>query len=80
MGHQFLTGCKMGVLQCVVIRFCLTAISLPLHMMGCYEEGDYSLDSAYLWMTLVNCISQTYALYALVLFYHAAHSEFKGTR
>ena len=70
----------MGVLQCVLIRAGLTLVSAALHMAGCYQEGDYSLDSAYLWMTLVNCVSQTYALYALFLFYHVSHNDFRGIR
>eukprot|EP00602_Paraphysomonas_sp_CaronLab_P012289 CAMPEP_0185042902 /NCGR_PEP_ID=MMETSP1103-20130426/42613_1 /TAXON_ID=36769 /ORGANISM="Paraphysomonas bandaiensis, Strain Caron Lab Isolate" /LENGTH=425 /DNA_ID=CAMNT_0027583033 /DNA_START=679 /DNA_END=1956 /DNA_ORIENTATION=+ len=70
----------MGVLQCVVIRFALAVISLILHFFGWYEEGDYSITSSYLWMTLANCASQTYALYSLFLFYHVSHGEFKGIR
>lgn len=80
MGAPFLNNCKAGVLQCVIIRFLLNLISLALHLADCYDPGDYSLSSASFWMSIVNCISQSYALYALFLFYHALHSELMGIR
>ena len=68
------------VLQYVLNRFLLTSMSLVFHALGCYVEGDYSLDSPYLYLTLVNSLSQTYALYSLFLFYYASSSEFKSIK
>ena len=70
----------LQVLQYVINRFVLTTLSLILHVLGMYVEGDYSLDSPYLYLTLINSLSQTYALYALFLFYYASSAEFKSIR
>jgi hypothetical protein len=57
----------------------LPPIFVPLNF-GRYIEGDYSLTGSYFWMTLINCTSQTYALYSLFMFYHVWNGEFKGIR
>lgn len=75
MGHEFLRRCKAGVFQYVVIRFCLTILALSLHCLGWYDEGNYSLKSSFVWMTLVNCVSQTWALYSLLMFYHCSQKD-----
>ena len=42
-----------------------------------YGEGELSFGRAYVYLTLVNNASQIWAIYCLVLFYQAAHSELK---
>jgi hypothetical protein len=80
MGSEFLNRCKAGVFQYVIIRFLLTVISIILHMFMCYEEGNYSIDSAYLYMTIINCSSQWWALYSLLLFYQSSEIELSSIR
>ena len=40
-----------------------------------YDDGDVSLDSAYLYMIIIDNISVTCAMYALVLFYSVTKEE-----
>lgn len=80
MGQQFLLGCKIGVLQYVCIRFSLAVLTLFLYPFGWYVEGEYSLKSSYFWMTIINCYSQMYALYVLLMFYYALHVELADIR
>lgn len=75
MGSDFLRRCKAGVFQFVVVRFLLAVLTLLLRIIGCYDEGNYSSNSSYLWITLVCCCSQSWALYSLFMFYHCSHRE-----
>jgi hypothetical protein len=75
MGSDFLRRCKAGVFQFVVVKFLLAVLTLLLRIIGCYEEGNYSSNSSYLWITLVCCCSQSWALYSLFMFYHCSHRE-----
>ena len=75
MGSDFLRRCKAGVFQFVVVRFLLAVLILLLRIIGCYDEGNYSSNSSYLWITLVCCCSQSWALYSLFMFYHCSHRE-----
>ena len=75
MGSDFLSNCKSGVFQYVVVRTLLTALSIPGYVMGWYVEGDFSPYSPYFWSIVISCLSQMFALYSLFLFYHALHEE-----
>jgi hypothetical protein len=75
MGSDFLRRCKAGVFQFVVVKFLLAVLTLLLRIIGCYEEGNYSSNSSYLWITLLCCCSQSWALYSLFMFYHCSHRE-----
>ena len=37
---------------------------------GVYGDGDFSYDHAYVYIVIINNISQMTAMYCLVLFYH----------
>lgn len=69
MGPDFLKRCKVGVFQFVVVRFVLSVLVLLLTIVGCYEEGNYSVSSVYLWVTLLSCVSMSWALHCLWMFY-----------
>lgn len=75
MGAEFLNRCKMGVLQYLGIRLVTLILTFALEYVGLYGEGEYSVRRGFFWVTVVNCISQTWALYILILFYHATHKE-----
>lgn len=80
MGNEFLFRCKTGVFQYVLVRLLLTVMSLVLYVFHWYEEGNYSLNSAFLYVTLVNACSQWWALYSLFLFYHCFEADLQSVR
>eukprot|EP01052_Picozoa_sp_SAG31_P045812 SAG31_NODE_8520_length_1437_cov_1.156203_2_plen_281_part_01 len=49
----------------------MSIVNLILQLTGHFHEGDLSLKSGYFYVTIVRSLSQTWALYCLVLFYHA---------
>ena len=49
----------------------MSIVNLALELTGNFHEGDLSLRSGYLYVILIRSLSQTWALYCLVLFYHA---------
>lgn len=57
------------VIQYVLIRLVSTAVALGLQLGHLYTEGDFDPKRGYLWITVVTCVSQSWALYVLVLFY-----------
>ncbi|CAN0029990.1 unnamed protein product, partial [Choristocarpus tenellus] len=74
MGKEFLQRCQAGVFQYVLIRLVSTGIALGLQLgHRLYREGDFDPKKGYLWITVVTCASQSWALYVLVLFYRATH-------
>ncbi len=62
-------------LQYVLIRLVSTAVALGLQLGHLYTEGDFDPKRGYLWITVVTCCSQSWALYVLVLFYRSVESS-----
>ncbi len=75
MGAEFLHRCKGGVLQYLGVRLATLCLTFALEYLGLYGEGEYTVRRGFFWVTVVNCVSQTWALYILILFYHATHKE-----
>ena len=75
MGMEFVTKCKTGVFQYVVIRFINTILTTILYTIGYYEEGKYSITKPFIWITIINFCSQSWALYSLFLFFLCVHKE-----
>lgn len=75
MGTEFLDGCKIGVLQFVVVRFCTTFAAMLMQWLGIYGEGHLSPWRGFFWVSVTNSLSQGWALYVLFLFYHATHKD-----
>jgi len=71
----FLTNCKFGVLQYVLIRNATAWITLILDAYGLYDEGNFSLSSSYFYLVFIVNTSQCWALYVLALFYYATKNE-----
>ena len=70
---QFVRIIKQGALQFVILKPILAALTLILYATGHYTEGDWSVTSSYLWITVIYNITYTLALYALLLFYMGTH-------
>lgn len=80
MGADFLFACKAGVHNYVVVRPLTTAAALFCEWGDVYGEGQLDPHKAYMYLSLVNNISQIWAIYCLVLFYYAAHAELAPMR
>ncbi|XP_008798631.1 transmembrane protein 184A [Phoenix dactylifera] len=68
---RFIRRCKQGGLQFVILKPVLVVITFILYAKGKYEDGNFSVDQAYLYITIMYTISYSMALYALALFYVA---------
>lgn len=76
MGMDFARQCKHGVLQYVVVKACTTlatAILQPLHLYG--EGQFFNPLVGYPYISFCLNLSQMWALYCLIKFYHATHEE-----
>ncbi|XP_006889794.1 PREDICTED: transmembrane protein 184A [Elephantulus edwardii] len=67
----FLRFCKQATLQFCIVKPAMAALTIILQAFGKYHDGDFSVHSGYLYITLVYNLSVSLALYALVLFYAA---------
>lgn len=68
-GRLFLHRCKHGILQYVVVRPLTTMLAVTSQLFGVYGEGEYDLSKTYVYLLIVNNISQIMAMYCLVIFY-----------
>ncbi|KAG0482565.1 hypothetical protein HPP92_010649 [Vanilla planifolia] len=68
---RFIRRCKQGALQFVILKPILVAITFILYAKGKYEDGNFSVDKGYLYITISYTVSYSIALYALALFYVA---------
>ena len=75
MGFEFMANCKHGVLQYVVLKVFASVATATLEMLGMFHEGEFSWFSAYTYMAFIINLSQMWALYCLVKFYHATHDN-----
>ncbi|VDD94269.1 unnamed protein product [Enterobius vermicularis] len=67
----FLRFCKQATLQFCFIKPVMAGITLLLMVLGKYEDGNWSADQGYLYITIVYNFSVSIALYGLILFYTA---------
>lgn len=77
MGGVFINRCKFGVLQYTVILPITTLIALICQFTGKYKEGVFDAKAAWLWIVIINNLSQMWAMYCLILFYKATKEELK---
>ncbi|XP_072994761.1 uncharacterized protein [Typha latifolia] len=68
---RFIRRCKQGCLQFVILKPILVVITFILYSKGKYEDGNFSVNQSYLYITIIYTLSYTMALYALALFYMA---------
>eukprot|EP00250_Pteridium_aquilinum_P016244 c23021_g2_i1 orf=593-2020(-) len=68
---RFIRRCKQGGLQFVILKPILVAVTFFLYSKHKYEDGNFSANQGYLYITIIYTISYSLALYALVLFYVA---------
>lgn len=68
-GRLFMHRCKHGILQYVIVRPLTTLLALSSQVFEVYGEGEYDLSKSYLYLLVINNISQITAMYCLVIFY-----------
>ena len=66
---------RKATLQFVFVKPITSILQIVLDHHGLCEEGDYSLKRGYFWISLVNNMSVSLALYGLVLFYIATQER-----
>jgi len=69
--RKFLYACKKAVLQYVFVKPTMAALAIILDELDLYDEGHFALDTGYLYITVINNLSVTFAMYGLLYFYHA---------
>lgn len=77
---DFLAGVKNGTMSYVVLRLLTTAAALVMQWGGVYHEGELDATTGYFWCMMINCFSQTWALYCLVLVYYELHDELERVK
>ncbi|OQR80512.1 hypothetical protein THRCLA_12013 [Thraustotheca clavata] len=76
MGPKFVRMNTIGILQYIPCKVFITVMTFVSIIFDFYGEGEYTNPFvAYGWLTLILTVSQTWALYCLVLFYHGCHEE-----
>jgi hypothetical protein len=71
LNRRFIRRCKQGCLQFVILKPILVVITFILYAKGKYEDGNFSVNQSYLYITIIYTFSYSMALYALALFYAA---------
>eukprot|EP00753_Platysulcus_tardus_P009205 PLAT1849.3.p1 GENE.PLAT1849.3~~PLAT1849.3.p1 ORF type:complete len:356 (-),score=166.70 PLAT1849.3:77-1144(-) len=80
LGARFLRRARQGILQFVLVKPLTAAIALLLHAYGKYGEGSSSLRLGFVYLSVINNVSVSMALYYLVLFYMATETRLEAFR
>lgn len=72
-GKRFIFWCKFGTLQYTVMRLVITFAALVTYWCGVYDKGKINFGRAWIYLGIINGVSQMIAIHALIYFY-------KGTR
>ncbi|XP_071521271.1 transmembrane protein 184B isoform X2 [Panulirus ornatus] len=67
----FLRFCKQATLQFCLVKPVMAFITIILQSFDKYQDGDWSPERGYLYITIIYNISVSLALYSLFLFYFA---------
>ena len=77
VGLEFALQCKHGVLQYVVFKTISTFLTFLCESAGVYGEGKFEWLVAYPYLCFFQNLSVMYALYCLVMLYHAVQDELR---
>ncbi|CAI5741521.1 unnamed protein product [Hyaloperonospora brassicae] len=81
MGGKFLQQTTVGILQYIPIKLLMSIVMLVTSLAGVYGEGELMNPCvSYGYVCLILSLSQTWALYCLLLFFHGAHEELQPMR
>lgn len=74
-GLEIMQKCSFGVLQYVLIKNFSAWLVILLEYLDVYDEGEFKWGRGYLYVTIINTWSQTWALYCLAKFYYIMREE-----
>ena len=77
LGSEYMLQCKHGVLQYVVAKAGFTILTYIFQSLGIYGEGEFVWTSPYPYLAFSMNISVMYALYCLVMLFHAVQDELR---
>ncbi|GMH41682.1 hypothetical protein BSKO_09592 [Bryopsis sp. KO-2023] len=80
MGRQFIWECKKGILNYVILRPITAVMGMVAEALDFYKSGRFWPDGMWFWVTMINNVSQIWAIYCLVMFYRATHRELAPIR
>ena len=63
-----------------MMRVGTTVAALVMDHHGVYQEGAWDPRYGFVWCFVFNAISQAFALYTLIKFYHATHKDLEAIR
>ncbi|XP_063116935.1 transmembrane protein 184C-like [Cavia porcellus] len=75
MGEIFVFQCKLGVFQYAGVRAVTTVIALVCQPFSLIQEGQISFKNVWIYLTLINTVSQMLAIYYLYSFYKIFSTE-----
>jgi len=77
MGLEFMLQCKRGVLQYVVVKTLGAIATAVLEPFNLYCEGEFDWSKGYIYISFFLNVSQMWALYCLIKFYHATSDNLR---
>ncbi|RLN02609.1 hypothetical protein BBJ28_00023828, partial [Nothophytophthora sp. Chile5] len=81
MGGKFIRHTTIGILQYIPTKVLMSIITLITSLAGVYGEGEFMNPLvSYGYVSFILSISQTWALYCLVLFFYGAKEELHPMR
>eukprot|EP01006_Ploeotia_vitrea_P067118 TRINITY_DN9646_c0_g1_i1.p1 TRINITY_DN9646_c0_g1~~TRINITY_DN9646_c0_g1_i1.p1 ORF type:complete len:440 (-),score=196.98 TRINITY_DN9646_c0_g1_i1:30-1349(-) len=75
MGGPFLYNCKLSILQFVILKPAMAIVKFILDYVDLYWVGPFSWASGFPYIMLIDNVSQTVALYGLIIFYHKLRDD-----
>ncbi|XP_049641596.1 transmembrane protein 184C-like [Suncus etruscus] len=76
-GQRVLCRCKLAVLQHITIRLFSSVIAAICEFLHVYKHGTISVSSAWLYLAILNGVSETFAVYSLVVLHQTLKEELK---
>ncbi|XP_049641572.1 transmembrane protein 184C-like [Suncus etruscus] len=76
-GQRVLCRCKLAVLQHITIRLFSSVIAATCEFLHVYKHGTISVSSAWLYLAILNGVSEAFAVYSLVVLHQTLQEELK---